>query len=161
MSVLTVPTPGVVLTPPTTLRSGPAYWWNGYRTMLRWHLSSLRMWLTLLVMIQAHVIPQCAMHVQRQLEVGPISLSCRVIRVRGGPRGHPPGQHERQQREGARRVHDRGSSEGRQPETIPRPGQTAFRTIPEEDRHGLGNDPEIECAIPKGAASCRWSACPR
>lgn len=53
MSVLTVPTPGVVLTPPTTLRSGPAYWWNGYRTMLRWHLSSLRMWLTLLVMIQA------------------------------------------------------------------------------------------------------------
>ncbi|WP_024287934.1 ABC transporter permease [Cellulomonas sp. KRMCY2] len=39
--------------PSTTLRSGPGYWLTGYRTMLRWHLSSLRMWLFLLVMIQA------------------------------------------------------------------------------------------------------------
>ncbi len=39
--------------PSTTLRSGPGYWLTGYRTMLRWHLSSLRMWLFLLVMVQA------------------------------------------------------------------------------------------------------------
>lgn len=38
--------------PSTTLRSGPGYWLTGYRTMLRWHLSSLRMWLLLLVMVQ-------------------------------------------------------------------------------------------------------------
>ena len=38
--------------PGTTLRSGPRYWFTGYRTMLRWHLTSLRTWLFLLVMIQ-------------------------------------------------------------------------------------------------------------
>src|ERR1035437_8070323 len=38
--------------PSTTLRSGSGYWLTAYRTMLRWHLSSLRMWLFLLVMIQ-------------------------------------------------------------------------------------------------------------
>ena len=38
--------------PSTTLRSGAGYWFTGYRTMLRWHLSSLRMWLLLLVMLQ-------------------------------------------------------------------------------------------------------------
>jgi len=38
--------------PLTGLRSGPAYWFTGYRTMLRWHLSSLRLWLTLLGMVQ-------------------------------------------------------------------------------------------------------------
>lgn len=38
--------------PPTTLRSGPSYWFTGYRTMLRWHLTSLRMWLMLLVVTQ-------------------------------------------------------------------------------------------------------------
>lgn len=39
--------------PTTTLRSGAGYWWTGFTWMLRWHLSSLRMWLMLLVMIQA------------------------------------------------------------------------------------------------------------
>lgn len=38
--------------PSTTLRSGPGYWFTGCRTMLLWHLSSLRTWLFLLVMIQ-------------------------------------------------------------------------------------------------------------
>jgi ABC-2 type transport system permease protein len=38
--------------PSTTLRTGPSYWFTGYRTMLRWHLTSLRMWLFLLVMVQ-------------------------------------------------------------------------------------------------------------
>jgi ABC-2 type transport system permease protein len=37
---------------PITLRSGADYWWNGYATMLRWHLTSLRMWLVFLMMIQ-------------------------------------------------------------------------------------------------------------
>jgi len=31
--------------PTTTLRSGAGYWWTGFTWMLRWHLSSLRMWL--------------------------------------------------------------------------------------------------------------------
>jgi len=34
------------------LRSGLSYWTSGYRTMLRWHLVGLRMWLSLLVVIQ-------------------------------------------------------------------------------------------------------------
>lgn len=44
-----------VLRPATTLRSGPAYWLAGYRTMVRWHLSSMRLWLVLLVMVQVLV----------------------------------------------------------------------------------------------------------
>lgn len=38
--------------PPVSLRSGTDYWFTGYRTMLRWHLSSLRMWLGLMAMVQ-------------------------------------------------------------------------------------------------------------
>jgi len=34
------------------LRTGPAYWWAGYRSMLAWHLSSLRLWLVLLAVVQ-------------------------------------------------------------------------------------------------------------
>lgn len=44
--------------PPTTapvLRSGAAAWLTGYRTMVRWHLTSMRLWLVLLVMVQVLV----------------------------------------------------------------------------------------------------------
>ena len=43
------------IAPSTDLRSGAAHWVNGYRTMLRWHLSSMRLWLFLLVMVQVLV----------------------------------------------------------------------------------------------------------
>lgn len=42
--------PGIA--PPTALRSGPGAWVAGYRAMVRWHLSSMRLWLMLLVMVQ-------------------------------------------------------------------------------------------------------------
>ena len=51
-TAVTTPPAAPVLAPGLPLRSGPTYWWTGYRTMLRWHLSSLRMWLMLLVMVQ-------------------------------------------------------------------------------------------------------------
>lgn len=38
--------------PPSALRSGTTYWAGGYRTMLIWHLTSLRMWLALMMMVQ-------------------------------------------------------------------------------------------------------------
>ena len=38
--------------PPTALRSGAGAWVAGYRAMVRWHLSSMRLWLMLLVMVQ-------------------------------------------------------------------------------------------------------------
>ena len=41
--------------PRVALRGGPGYWLAGYRTMVRWHLASLRMWLMLLVMVQVLV----------------------------------------------------------------------------------------------------------
>jgi len=47
---LTVIAPTAVPVP--ALRTGWAYWADGYRSMLRWHLASLRMWLMLLAMIQ-------------------------------------------------------------------------------------------------------------
>lgn len=34
------------------VRSGVGYWWAGYRSMLGWHLSSLRLWLMLLAVVQ-------------------------------------------------------------------------------------------------------------
>lgn len=37
---------------PGALRSGAGFWWSGYRSMLAWHLSSLRMWLVLLTAVQ-------------------------------------------------------------------------------------------------------------
>ncbi len=40
------------IAPPTALRSGAAPWLSGYRLMVRWHLSSMRLWLVLLVMVQ-------------------------------------------------------------------------------------------------------------
>ena len=43
------------IAPTTTLRSGSAHWLTGYRTMLRWHLTSMRIWLFLLVMVQVLV----------------------------------------------------------------------------------------------------------
>lgn len=46
-------TPGIA--PPTALRSGARAWLSGYRTMVRWHLSSMRLWLVLLVMVQVLV----------------------------------------------------------------------------------------------------------
>lgn len=42
--------PGIA--PPSALRSGPAAWLAGYRAMVRWHASSMRLWLVLLVMVQ-------------------------------------------------------------------------------------------------------------
>lgn len=45
--------PGIA--PPTALRTGAAAWLSGYRMMVRWHLSSMRLWLILLVMIQVLV----------------------------------------------------------------------------------------------------------
>lgn len=45
--------PGIA--PPTALRSGATAWFSGYRLMVRWHLSSMRLWLVLLVMIQVLV----------------------------------------------------------------------------------------------------------
>lgn len=39
-------------TGPGVLRRGAGYWWSGYRTMLAWHLSSLRLWLVLLAAVQ-------------------------------------------------------------------------------------------------------------
>jgi ABC-2 type transport system permease protein len=42
------------LAPPAeTLRSGPAYWWGSYRAMLRWQLTSMRIWLPVTAMVQA------------------------------------------------------------------------------------------------------------
>lgn len=42
------------LAPPAeTLRSGPGYWWGSYRAMLRWQLTSMRMWLPVTAMVQA------------------------------------------------------------------------------------------------------------
>lgn len=41
--------------PRVALHGGPTYWLAGYRTMVRWHLASLRMWLMLLVMVQVLV----------------------------------------------------------------------------------------------------------
>lgn len=38
--------------PPSTLRSGASYWVTGYRSMLVWHLTSLRLWLSLMMMVQ-------------------------------------------------------------------------------------------------------------
>jgi ABC-2 type transport system permease protein len=38
--------------PPATLRSGASYWVTGFRTMLVWHLTSLRLWLALMMMVQ-------------------------------------------------------------------------------------------------------------
>lgn len=46
-------TPGIA--PPTALRSGPGAWLAGYRAMVRWHLSSMRLWLMLLAMVQVLV----------------------------------------------------------------------------------------------------------
>lgn len=43
------------IAPPTALRSGAGAWVAGYRAMVRWHLSSMRLWLMLLVMIQVLV----------------------------------------------------------------------------------------------------------
>jgi ABC-2 type transport system permease protein len=37
---------------PGTVRSGAPYWAESYRTLVRWHLASLRMWLMLLTVIQ-------------------------------------------------------------------------------------------------------------
>jgi ABC-2 type transport system permease protein len=37
---------------PIVVRGGPAYWLGGYRTMLRWQLASLRVWLPALTVIQ-------------------------------------------------------------------------------------------------------------
>lgn len=34
------------------VRHGLGYWWSGFRTMLAWHLSSLRLWLAVLVVVQ-------------------------------------------------------------------------------------------------------------
>jgi ABC-2 type transport system permease protein len=38
--------------PPVSLRSGISYWLGSYRTLTRWHLASLRMWLMLLTVVQ-------------------------------------------------------------------------------------------------------------
>ncbi|MFH1329127.1 MAG: ABC transporter permease [Actinomycetota bacterium] len=45
MTVLAAP-------PGTTLRSGPRYWWDSYRMMLRWEMTSLRMVLVIAVIVQ-------------------------------------------------------------------------------------------------------------
>lgn len=37
---------------PGTLRRGVSYWAESYRTLIRWHLASLRMWVMLLTVIQ-------------------------------------------------------------------------------------------------------------
>jgi ABC-2 type transport system permease protein len=37
---------------PIVVRGGPAYWLGGYRTMLRWQLASLRVWLPALTVLQ-------------------------------------------------------------------------------------------------------------
>src|SRR5262245_7550079 len=37
---------------PIVIRRGPAYWLGGYRTMLRWQLVSLRIWLPALILLQ-------------------------------------------------------------------------------------------------------------
>ncbi len=42
--------PGIA--PPTELRTGAAAWVSGYRAMVRWHLSSMRLWLMLLALVQ-------------------------------------------------------------------------------------------------------------
>ena len=41
--------------PQTEVRRGPAHWVGGYRTMLRWHLTSLRAWLPALTVMQVLV----------------------------------------------------------------------------------------------------------
>ena len=56
----TVTTTGAVaappgIAPPTELRTGAGAWLSGYRTMVRWHLSSMRLWLMLLAMVQVLV----------------------------------------------------------------------------------------------------------
>lgn len=38
--------------PPVSLRRGISYWLGSYRTLTRWHLASLRMWLMLLTVVQ-------------------------------------------------------------------------------------------------------------
>ncbi len=38
--------------PPVTLRGGVPYWLGSYRALTRWHLSSLRMWVMLLTVVQ-------------------------------------------------------------------------------------------------------------
>jgi ABC-2 type transport system permease protein len=37
---------------PATVRSGTSYWLQSYRTLIRWHLAGLRMWLALLASLQ-------------------------------------------------------------------------------------------------------------
>lgn len=44
------PPSGAVL--PGTLRGGVSYWTASYRTLIRWHLASLRMWMMLLTVVQ-------------------------------------------------------------------------------------------------------------
>jgi ABC-2 type transport system permease protein len=38
--------------PVPEVRRGPRYWWHGYRLMVRWELTSLRMWLPLVTVVQ-------------------------------------------------------------------------------------------------------------
>lgn len=40
------------LAPPTAIRRGPANWWRGVSVMLRWHLTSLRLLVPILVIVQ-------------------------------------------------------------------------------------------------------------
>jgi ABC-2 type transport system permease protein len=42
----------VVARPEYAVRRGRTYWLDGYRAMLRWHLTSLRLWLPLLAAVQ-------------------------------------------------------------------------------------------------------------
>jgi ABC-2 type transport system permease protein len=38
--------------PPVSLRRGASYWLGSYRTLVRWHLAGLRMWVMLLTVVQ-------------------------------------------------------------------------------------------------------------
>jgi len=49
---VTAVAPDRPVAPTETLRSGPSYWLAGFRTMVRWHLASMRMWLMLLALVQ-------------------------------------------------------------------------------------------------------------
>lgn len=51
MTTTAIP-PSAVVPGTAIVRAGAAYWWSGFRSMLAWHLSSLRLWLVLLVAVQ-------------------------------------------------------------------------------------------------------------